>query len=112
MAIVLGLDLSTQSATALVLDTAKGTTVARARAAFGAFKAWRAEFERRSGVKLPKGKAGAKGKLAYPVKDFYLTNPVARASQLMAELSALAKARAQLDASAAVHGPVDRKSVV
>jgi xylulokinase len=36
MATVLGLDLSTQSATALVLDTAKGTTVARARAAFGA----------------------------------------------------------------------------
>jgi len=36
MAIVLGLDLSTQSATALVLDTAKGTTVARARVAFGA----------------------------------------------------------------------------
>jgi len=36
MAIVLGLDLSTQSATALVLDTAKGKTVARARAAFGA----------------------------------------------------------------------------
>jgi len=36
MAIVLGLDLSTQSATALVLYTAKGTTVARARAAFGA----------------------------------------------------------------------------
>jgi len=36
MAIVLGLDLSTQSATTLVLDTAKGTTVARARAAFGA----------------------------------------------------------------------------
>ena len=27
------------------------------------------------------------------IKDFYLTNPVARASQLMAELSALAKAR-------------------
>ena len=36
MAIVLGLDLSTQSATALVLDTVKGTTVARGRAAFGA----------------------------------------------------------------------------
>ena len=35
MAIVLGLDLSTQSATALVLDTAKGTTVVRARAGFG-----------------------------------------------------------------------------
>ena len=28
------------------------------------------------------------------VKDFYLTNPIARASQLMAELSAGAKARA------------------
>jgi NADH-quinone oxidoreductase subunit G len=27
------------------------------------------------------------------VKDFYLTNPIARASQLMAELSANAKAR-------------------
>ena len=27
------------------------------------------------------------------IKDFYLTNPIARASQLMAELSALAKAR-------------------
>lgn len=36
MAKVLGLDLSTQSATALVLDTATGVTLARARAAFGA----------------------------------------------------------------------------
>lgn len=35
MARVLGLDLSTQSATALVLDTVAGTTLARARAAFG-----------------------------------------------------------------------------
>ena len=35
MAIVLGLDLSTQSATALVLDTQAGTTLARARAGFG-----------------------------------------------------------------------------
>jgi len=35
MAIVLGLDLSTQSATALVLDTQVGTTLARARAGFG-----------------------------------------------------------------------------
>lgn len=36
MAIVLGLDLSTQSATALVLDTQAGQTLARARAGFGA----------------------------------------------------------------------------
>ena len=31
----------------------------------------------------------------YAISDFYLTNPIARASQLMAELSASAKARAQ-----------------
>ncbi|MEP4197359.1 MAG: NADH-quinone oxidoreductase subunit NuoG [Aliishimia sp.] len=31
----------------------------------------------------------------YAVRDFYLTNPIARASQLMAELSANAKARSQ-----------------
>ena len=35
MAIVLGLDLSTQSATALVLDTKSGKQLAMARAAFG-----------------------------------------------------------------------------
>jgi xylulokinase len=35
MALVLGLDLSTQSATALVIDTQRGTTIARARAGFG-----------------------------------------------------------------------------
>lgn len=35
------------------------------------------------------------GDFAYAIKDFYLTNPIARASQLMAELSAGAKARAQ-----------------
>jgi NADH-quinone oxidoreductase subunit G len=29
----------------------------------------------------------------YALRDFYLTNPIARASQLMAELSAQAKAR-------------------
>jgi NADH-quinone oxidoreductase subunit G len=29
------------------------------------------------------------------VKDFYLTNPIARASALMAELSAAAKARSE-----------------
>ncbi|TMV07994.1 NADH-quinone oxidoreductase subunit G [Ruegeria sediminis] len=39
--------------------------------------------------------AGALGQASfrYAVKDFYLTNPIARASQLMAELSAQAKAR-------------------
>ena len=35
MAVVLGLDLSTQSATALVLDTKSGKNLATARAAFG-----------------------------------------------------------------------------
>ncbi|MDP2494997.1 NADH-quinone oxidoreductase subunit NuoG [Shimia thalassica] len=35
-----------------------------------------------------------KGRFFGSVKDFYLTNPVARASELMAELSAQAKARA------------------
>ena len=33
------------------------------------------------------------GALALNITDFYLTNPIARASQLMAELSANAKAR-------------------
>ncbi|WP_317057779.1 NADH-quinone oxidoreductase subunit NuoG [Roseovarius rhodophyticola] len=41
---------------------------------------------------VPAGKLG-KGVLQSVVGDFYLTNPVARASQLMAELSANAKAR-------------------
>ncbi|GAA3871050.1 NADH-quinone oxidoreductase subunit NuoG [Celeribacter arenosi] len=35
----------------------------------------------------------AKATLRNAVKDFYLTNPITRASQLMAELSAIAKAR-------------------
>jgi NADH-quinone oxidoreductase subunit G len=39
-------------------------------------------------------KALGKGPFQVEVKDFYLTNPVARASELMAELSAQAKARA------------------
>jgi NADH-quinone oxidoreductase subunit G len=39
-------------------------------------------------------KAPAKATFRNPIKDFYLTNPVARASSVMAELSALAKARA------------------
>ena len=38
---------------------------------------------------LPKpGKGKAKGRIAYPIKDFYLTNPVARASLVMQECSA------------------------
>ena len=40
------------------------------------------------GSKLPKGKAGAKGKVAYPIQDFYLTNPIARASETMQRCSA------------------------
>jgi len=38
-------------------------------------------------------KKPAKASLRYAVSDFYLTNPIARASEVMAELSALAKAR-------------------
>ncbi|MDW4496887.1 NADH-quinone oxidoreductase subunit NuoG [Sulfitobacter sp. D35] len=45
-------------------------------------------------VLLEKGKLGA-GDFKSPVRDFYLSNPIARASQLMAELSANAKARRQ-----------------
>ena len=38
---------------------------------------------------LPKGKSGAKGAIeAYPIKDFYLTNPIARASETMQRCSA------------------------
>ena len=39
---------------------------------------------------LPKGDAGAKaeGAIAYPIKDFYLTNPIARASAVMQQCSA------------------------
>jgi NADH-quinone oxidoreductase subunit G len=39
-------------------------------------------------------KAPAKATFRNAIKDFYLTNPVARASSVMAELSAMAKARA------------------
>jgi len=49
-------------------------------------------------VMLPKSrhsakKAGgmAKSGFASPIKDFYLTNPIARASAVMAECSALAR---------------------
>jgi NADH-quinone oxidoreductase subunit G len=44
------------------------------------------------GSKLPKGKAGAPKEsgvvIGYPVKDFYLTNPIARASETMQRCSA------------------------
>ncbi|MEY4982385.1 MAG: hypothetical protein RIR62_651, partial [Pseudomonadota bacterium] len=39
-------------------------------------------------------KAPAKADFRVAVKDFYLTNPIARASSLMGELSAMAAARA------------------
>ncbi|MEO0668586.1 MAG: NADH-quinone oxidoreductase subunit NuoG [Pseudomonadota bacterium] len=45
-----------------------------------------------TGDALPMGNVNG-GTLASPITDFYLTNPIARASQLMAELSAGAKAR-------------------
>ena len=50
------------------------------------------EVPENAGPKLPEAKLGS-GSLQSAVGDFYLTNPVARASQLMAELSANAKAR-------------------
>ena len=40
------------------------------------------------GSKLPKGRDEGKGTIAYPVKDFYLTNPIARASETMQRCSA------------------------
>ena len=40
-------------------------------------------------VKLP-----AKASFRNAIRDFYQTNPIARASTVMAELSAMAKARA------------------
>ena len=50
---------------------------------------------------LPKGKAGASGKIeAYPIKDFYLTNPIARASVTMQRCSAeLLHGEAQAEAA-------------
>ena len=45
-------------------------------------------------------KAPAKATFRHAIKDFYLTNPVARASQVMADLSAMAKARATKDMAA------------
>ena len=46
-----------------------------------------------SGAALATGPLG-KADFRSSVKDYYLTNPIARASLLMAELSAMAKARA------------------
>jgi NADH-quinone oxidoreductase subunit G len=43
---------------------------------------------------LPTAKLG-KADFRLAIKDFYLTNPIARSSELMAELSANAKARAK-----------------
>jgi NADH-quinone oxidoreductase subunit G len=39
------------------------------------------------GTALPKGDKGGSGRIAYPVKDFYLTNPIARASVVMQRCS-------------------------
>jgi len=40
------------------------------------------------GKKLPKGSGKASGAIRYPIKDFYLTNPIARASGTMQQCSA------------------------
>jgi len=45
-----------------------------------------------TGPALPLGALG-QADFRYGVRDFYLTNPIARASALMAELSANAQAR-------------------
>jgi len=52
------------------------------------------EIATNNGEALPKGALG-KAAFVYAVSDFYLTNPIARASEVMAELSANALARAQ-----------------
>jgi len=39
------------------------------------------------GSELPKGEFGASGTICYPIKDFYLTNPIARASATMQRCS-------------------------
>ena len=50
-----------------------------------------------AGVEALAARGGALGTEPFgrAVRDFYLTNPIARASAVMAELSALAKARQQ-----------------
>ena len=37
---------------------------------------------------LPAGGGSAEGVIAYPIKDFYLTNPIARASETLQRCSA------------------------
>jgi len=44
------------------------------------------------------GKPG-KSPFRSPIEDFYLTNPIARASTVMAECSALAEGRAAMSAA-------------
>jgi len=52
------------------------------------------EVAENEGAALDEGKLGS-GDFASPIGDHYLTNPITRASSLMAELSANAKARAE-----------------
>jgi NADH-quinone oxidoreductase subunit G len=40
------------------------------------------------GTALPKGGKARSAKLGYPIKDFYLTNPIARSSPTMQRCSA------------------------
>jgi NADH-quinone oxidoreductase subunit G len=40
------------------------------------------------GTALPAGGKGGSGRISYPIKDFYLTNPIARASVVMQRCSA------------------------
>jgi NADH-quinone oxidoreductase subunit G len=47
---------------------------------------------------LPAGSPG-QGAFVSPITDFYLTNPIARASHVMAECSALAKSRVHAQAA-------------
>jgi NADH-quinone oxidoreductase subunit G len=56
------------------------------------------------GVKALAGRSGSLGAEAFApaVRDFYLTNPIARASQVMAQLSALKKGSGQ--GSTGTHG--------
>ena len=53
----------------------------------------RCEAAARDGVDAlaKKGSPRHQGSLRHPIRDFYLTNPIARASAVMAEMSALKK---------------------
>jgi NADH-quinone oxidoreductase subunit G len=54
---------------------------------------WRAIDEVPENAWQPEGGQAGRGPISPCDRDFYLTNPIARASELMAELSANAKAR-------------------